>query len=412
MATVTTPEMPSTPFWGRGRPGGATMLWLFAVFFLFLAIHPFTTYPVTLLFLKRLRKTPNAPALPDSGGAPLPSAAFCVAAYNEESVIVAKVENMLRLATTVSSCQILVYVDAATDSTAELLEPYRDRIDVIAGRTRQGKSFGLKTLIERATADILVFTDANVILDEKALSELCRRFADPEVGCVCGHLVYGNGAESSTAAVGDLYWRLEEAIHQLESDTVGIVGADGSLFATRRSMHRPAPPDLVDDFYVSMRILLEGHKVVRAGDALAFERAGSNEGEEFDRRVRIACRAFNVHRELWSDICSARPGILYAYVSHKLLKWFIAYNLMAASLFGLAAAFAAFHSLQLGAVLVVVGLLAAALWRFDVSPSRQIGSMCFAFVGAALGVAKSMRGERFQTWNPIATARMAKRARP
>ena len=380
------------------------MLFLLAAAFLALAAHPFTTYPLSLWVWRRLRG-----AAPDgaraAGGAPEPSFAILVPAYNEEAVILEKVENLLALQAGARDCQILIYVDGAADRTAALLEPYRDRIDVVVGRTRRGKSHGLNLLVGRARADILVFTDANVILDERALERLGARFADRSVGCVCGHLRYVNAGDGPTASSGDLYWRVEETIRALESDTVGVVGADGSLFATRRTLHPHVPPDIIDDFYVAMRVLLAGHRVVRAPDAVAYERTGAAAGPEFRRKVRIACQAFNVHRLIWRDVRRARPGVVYAYVSHRLLKWLIAYNLAAAAALALAGLLAALPAGTVAAGAGAALLAGAAALALDVPPARKLGAMLVAFAGAGWGVWRSLRGERFQTWQPSADAR-------
>jgi cellulose synthase/poly-beta-1,6-N-acetylglucosamine synthase-like glycosyltransferase len=378
------------------------MLLILALFFLVLAAHPFTTYPISLFLLKRFQK-PKKLVFEDRKTPP--TVVFLVTAYNEESVIVAKAENLLRLAATVPSCKIFIYVDAASDNTAALLEPYRDRMTIVVGETRRGKYYGLEILFKMTNSDILVFTDANVMLDEQALKVLCRHFEDPTVGCVSGHLVYYNGDESPTAFVGSAYWRFEEAIHQLESDTVGVIGVDGSLYAIRRKMHGPVPPGFMDDFYISMRILLSGYAVVRAPDALAMERAGSCERQEFRRKIRIGCEAFNVHKVLQHEIRHARPGILYAYVSHKLLKWLIAYNFALAALFAIAAAYSSFSALSVTLTLLTVLVLAGGAWLLKIPPSRQIGSALIAFTGTAVGVANSIRGKRYQAWDPITTAR-------
>lgn len=384
-----------------------TMLLFLSALFLLLAVHPFTSYPLSLALLRWCKGKPQKRL---GARAETPSFAICVPAYNEEHGIIAKAENLLALQRSVPSCEVLVYIDAATDRTEALLEPYRDRIDVVVAETRRGKSHGLNLLTARATADILVFTDANVMLHPEALVRIGEAFERPEVGCVSGHLRYQNGSESSTAAAGDLYWKIEEAIRQLESDTVGIVGVDGSLFATRRALHPFVPADIIDDFYVSMKILLEGHAVVRAPEALAFERTGSDERDEFGRKVRIACQAFNVHRRLWPQICRARLGLVYAYLSHRLLKWLIVYNLALSAAFAVAE-LAELTSLRVAAsATVMIAAAGYVAWRLDVPPARRLGSMLVAFVGAGLGVLRSLRGDRFQTWNPIATARM--RAEP
>ena len=381
--------------------GSPAVLIIGSLFFFLLAIHPFGTYPASLALWRRTMQRRPEPSLNPVE----PSFAICVPAYNEETGIVAKAENLLALQRTVRNCRLLVYVDAATDRTVELLELYRDRIEVLVGDVRRGKSHGLNMLVEQAREDVLVFTDANVTLHDDALRRIGDRFRDPRVGCVCGHLQYRNGGDSATAATGDLYWRIEEQIRQLESDTVGIVGADGSLFATRRILHPHVPPDIIDDFYVSMKILLGGHAVVRAPDALACERTGTDTRQEFGRKIRIACQAFNVHRLLWGEIRCARAGVIYAYVSHRLLKWLLIYNLLAAAVLAFAQVCTAIPPHLAGAALLAACAAFALADRLRMRGVRRVSSSLAAFTGVGLGVLMSLRGERFQTWTPMTTAR-------
>jgi cellulose synthase/poly-beta-1,6-N-acetylglucosamine synthase-like glycosyltransferase len=91
-----------------------------------LAVHPFTTYPASLATLARV--APRAPKYAE------PSAdtrvALCVCAYNEARVIRDKAENMLALRRAIPGLELSIYVDAATDGTAEILQQYADRIHV------------------------------------------------------------------------------------------------------------------------------------------------------------------------------------------------------------------------------------------------------------------------------------------
>jgi len=385
-------------------------------------LHPFTTYPLSLAALAWLRPRPVAlrPAAPGSGsgpgsgpgpdagsgsGAP-PRVALCVCAYNEEAVIAAKAENMAALRRAVPGLELLVYVDAASDRTAELLRAYEGEMTVVVSPVRQGKTHGMNTLVGATTAEFVVFSDANVLFAPDAIARLLARFADPAVGCVCGHLVYTATDGSATAATGSLYWRLEEAIKELETRSGSTMGADGSIFAIRRALHRAPPPDIIDDMYVSLSILCGGHRVVRAHDAYAFEQATARAGDEFRRKVRIACQAFNVHRLLRPRL--ARLGLLdrYKYVSHKLLRWFTAYLLCAAGLCGAAglAALGAWVALP-PAALGGMALLAAARLR-PLGPTGKAVDVAAALLATSLGVVQSLRGKRFQVWTPPASARM------
>ena len=381
-----------------------------AAVFLALAFHPFTTYPLSLALLARLRPRPLAPdGIVDPATA---CVALCVCAYNEAGVIRAKAENMLLMRLLVPNLRLHLYLDCPSDGTAAIAAEFAGRIDVVAATERHGKTHGMNLLVERADAEFVVFSDANVMFEPDAVVRLLAPFADPAVGCVCGQLIYTGADGSATAATGSLYWRLEERIKALEGATASIMGADGSIFAIRRALHQPPRPDLIDDMTVSLSILCGGHRIVRAGDAIAHEGLVSRPGEEFRRKVRIACQAFNVHRALWPRLRRLPPLALYMYLSHKLVRWFAGPLLGTGGLLLLAGLVDA-GRLAVAAALVLCGMLglAAALLRPSSLPGKLL-DILFAFVATALGVWRSLRGERFQTWSPPASARDGCRLSP
>jgi hypothetical protein len=137
----------------------------------------------------------------------------------------------------------------------------------------------------------------------------------------------------------------------------------------------------------------------------AYEESVTHSGEEFSRKVRIACQAFNVHKLLWPKLRKLDLLTRYKYVSHKLLRWVSIYFLTGAAIaFTLALLFAGYTLIALLLVAMAVG--AAALgWYGSLRPFVQIMDVLTALTGAGLGVWRSIRGERFQTWTPANSIR-------
>jgi hypothetical protein len=127
--------------------------------------------------------------------------------------------------------------------------------------------------------------------------------------------------------------------------------------------------------------------------------------EEFRRKVRIACQAFNVHRLLWPRLRRLDALSLYKYLSHKLLRWFTIY-LMAAAFFAfLAAALVAGWWITAG-VLATGALLVWLLGHlFPVQPFSQVFDILTAFAGVGVGVWRSVLGDVYQTWKPATSIR-------
>lgn len=379
-----------------------TTLFVLAILCVLIAAHPFLTYPLSLLVLRSVRGRTRSGVLPPGNELTF---AICMCAYNEERVIEEKIRNLLALREREPGLAIHIYVDAATDRTSSILSRYADRLDVHVARERHGKTHGMNLLSARASADVLVFTDANVMLDLECIRDLRRHFAAPDVGCVCGNLNYTNEGESVTASSGSLYWRFEEALKRLETETGSMMGADGSIFAIRRSLRSVPPDHIIDDMYVSLMTIVQGYRLVQAGDVRAYEESVTHAGEEFARKVRISCQAFNVHRLLWP--CLRRLDLLtrYKYLSHKFLRWLSIYFLAAGAIAFVAALLVAGQAwLACSAVAIAaLGLLLGARW--SVKPFVQIVDLLTALSGAGLGVWRSLRGEQFQTWTPAASIR-------
>lgn len=377
-------------------------LTLLALALLALAGHCFVFYPLSLRLF--CRKAPK-PAL-SLPLAPRPSLAICLSAYNEEKVIVAKVERLLEVARAYGPATIHVYADAPSDRTVALLEPYADRIDLVVGKARAGKTYGMNLLVGRSESELILFTDANVESDNGCAVELARPFADPTIGCVTAHLIYSNRRESPTSAIGALYWRLEEAIKRIESHTVGVIGVDGAMFMLRRTLYQPPPPHLIDDLYLSLRVLIAGARIHSADHVRVFERSAVGAVEEKQRKRRIACQAANVHRVLWPELRRMPWLQLYAYLSHRVMKWLTPFFLGAGALCLIAAVALAYGAAMATAV-VAAGLAALLIGHsLEVRPFSALSSATLSLAGVAAGVLESLFTRRTYTvWDPALSIR-------
>ena len=370
-----------------------TMLTLTSALLLLLFLHPYVSYPLSLL---GFRERPV-----HKGTGPRPhSVALLFAAYNEERSLPAKLANIAEIKARYPDIDVIAYSDMSADRTLEMLEARPDLLRVVPSHERTGKATGMRHMVASSYADICIFTDANVILDPDSIDPLLDYFTDPRVGGVAGTLRYINDGDSLTAEVSGLYWRLEEWIKRRESRCGSIMGADGSIFATRRALYPVVPPHLLDDMTVSMSTIFAGFRLIHAGDVIAYEKNATAASDEFRRKRRIACRAFNTHRHLWPQIERSFGGAdIYKYVSHKLLRWLGLPILILAALCATGALLLAgrpLWALGLWAMAGVVLLLA----RARIRPFSQLAEIFWSISAIFVGLTDSWRGQTYQTWAP------------
>lgn len=367
------------------------ILGVIAAFCAIAVVYPYLLYPLVLRFLPSLHI--------DRCEGAWSSVTLVFCAFNEESVIKEKLENIEMLKARHPDIEVLAFDDGSTDSTYDLLSSRPDLLKVVLGGGRKGKAHGMKLLASRASGDLLVFTDANVLLAPEALENLLAYYADESVGGVCGSLKYIGEDMSATAAVGSAYWRLEEYLKKEESRTGNVMGADGSIFSIRRKLYPDFPDTVLDDLTVSMAVVFAGHRLIKVEDVVAYERLVTKRNEEFSRKVRIAARAFHTHRYLTSQLKNMAAVDKFKYLSRKLVRWFGGLFLTVGALSGLAAI-----AILSPISAIVLGFWGAALFYWGAHSSKGAVSaaveIVLAMVATLIGVFRAARGKTYIVWNP------------
>jgi cellulose synthase/poly-beta-1,6-N-acetylglucosamine synthase-like glycosyltransferase len=360
---------------------------------LFALIFPYLIYPKILAWLPIRPLQPNG-LMPESM-----SLLFCC--YNESRALPEKIENMRALRTRYPSVEILAYDDGSSDTSLQLLQAHPKVLTVVLGTGRRGKAHGMKQLAARAQGEILIFSDANVLLDVDGPDLIRGYFADPEVGGVCGALHYTDISATATATVlvGGAYWRLEERIKQLESRSGNVMGADGSIFATRRALYPDFPDTVLDDLTVSMEVVFRGKRLIHAPDVRAYERLVADRNEEYHRKMRIATRALYTHRFLQPRLRKMTAMDRFKYRSHKVIRWAGGVSMAAAVASFLGMMLVISIPLGMAACTVLVGLIIAMLYvRFG--PLAKLREILGAILATTIGAMRGLRGQTLATWVP------------
>lgn len=286
-------------------------------------VHTHVTYPLSLAALARLRRRRDATAGPgafeEPAAAPTepPRVSLIVAAFDEEEVIAAKVSDALAQDYPRDRLELIVASDGSSDRTVELARAAG--ADMVLELPRGGKMATQNAAVERASGEILAFSDANSTWRPGALDALAAAFDDPAVGYACGRVRF-------TAAAGDneegLYWRYETAVRELESGLGGITAGNGGIYAVRRSAYRFLEPSRSHDLSLPFELRKEGWRSVDVPAAEADEKLVPTAAGEFarKRRMMVGLPDIVIADRMW-DLRGYGPLFAYQIVSHRLLRY-------------------------------------------------------------------------------------------
>jgi cellulose synthase/poly-beta-1,6-N-acetylglucosamine synthase-like glycosyltransferase len=215
-----------------------------------------------------------------------PAVTLIVAAWNEESVIGRRVENLLAQDYPADRLEIVVASDASTDRTHEIVEQIaarEPRVRLLRCE-RGGKVSAQNRAVAESSGEILAFSDANAIWGADALRKLVRNFADSEVAYVCGRvqLISSDGTNREGA-----YWRFETWLRAQESLTGSVTGGYGPIYALRRSDYVDVDPRFGHDLALPYRMVQRGRRAVYEPEALSSEKESRDLEDEYRRKVRM-----------------------------------------------------------------------------------------------------------------------------
>ncbi|MDI6872268.1 MAG: glycosyltransferase family 2 protein [Bacillota bacterium] len=298
--------------------------WLFVVTGLMLT-YTYLLYPLIIWFVSCLKRPANQSVV----DVEMPRVTILISAYNEETCIEDRIRNCLDLDYPKERLEILIGSDASTDRTDDIIARYADQgIGFLRMDKRTGKMGVINALVGKATGSILVLTDANTVFDPLCVRRLVGHFVDPRVGLVCGELrLLGEDGKPNGEGA---YWRYEQFLKRHEGRMGWLAGANGGVYAMRRTLYMPPPTNtIVDDFAVTLNVLFQGYKAVYEPEALAWEKTSGFVSEEFRRKKRIAAGDFQILSRIKPSCLMRNPGAFFAFFSHKALRWMSPFFLIA-----------------------------------------------------------------------------------
>jgi glycosyl transferase family 2 len=253
---------------------------------------------------------------PITAGDGLPSVTAVIPAHNETGIIEEKLENTLSVGYPPEKLEIIVASDGSDDGTNDVVRAHPAGVRLLE-LPRVGKNAALNEAAAAARGEILVFTDADAKMTEHALHYLVAPFADPEVGGVAGERRHGDVSRPASRAAGS-----RRLFRELLSRSGSMTSAEGQIYAVRRALVQPVPPNVPDDFWISTQVVAAGSRLVYEPRAATYPFVGATRVHDpFERKVRMTGPTL---RALWLARGLLNPRAYGFYglqlFSHKLLR--------------------------------------------------------------------------------------------
>jgi len=253
----------------------------------------------------------------------LPAVTLIVAAFNEEAILERKIKNTLELDYPAHLLKIIFITDGSTDASQEIIGQH-EAIVLLHQNERKGKSAAIKRAMRFVETPVVIFSDANSMLNAASIKSIVRHYADEKVGGVAGEKKILNGHYQSVVGQAEgLYWKYESFMKKQDAEFNTVVGAAGELFSIKTELFRSFDDNLIlDDFIISMNVCLEGYKIEYEPCAYAIETPSASLVDEEKRKVRIAAGAYQATSYLKQCLNVFKyPLLSLQYFSRRLLRW-------------------------------------------------------------------------------------------
>jgi cellulose synthase/poly-beta-1,6-N-acetylglucosamine synthase-like glycosyltransferase len=252
----------------------------------------FVGYPL-FLYIYSLRR--KRPFVHFKSKEVFPFVSVIVVFRNAEYLIIKKIENFLRLDYPKNNIELILVSDGTCDSSLDTIQPYLSPfVRLFQIKEHRGKASGLNYGVEKSRGEILVFSDADSMIEEKSIRMLVRYFSDMNIGGVCGQRTFvEKKAHLKSGQMKYVEW--DSMIKSLETrNGLSITSHDGKLYAIRKEMFKKVPDGVTDDAFISLSVIRQNFRFIFEPNALVFIKVPSRSAwHEVVRRIRIVSTSFN-----------------------------------------------------------------------------------------------------------------------
>lgn len=384
------------------------MLSYIATVSLFSIIYAYFGYPLVLLYLKSKGGHARVTGLEPS------SYSIIISARNESAHIRAKIENTLDLdwydgkkirdvLLNSKEVEVVIADDASDDGTDKIVSEYAaSGVKISRLSVRGGKEVAQKRAVEMSTGEIIIFTDAKVMISHDIILKARAYFSNPKVGAISSiDNVIDESGESGEGA----YVRYEMKVRELESEVASLVGLSGSCFLVRREVAKAIRDNLASDFFCASEAVRNGQRSILAKDIIGTYKAVTDSSKEYERKIRTVVRGMTALFAQTEVFDMSKYGFFtFQVISHKIYRWLIPWFFI---LLFISSMFirhcSCFWGMVFWAQLVLIGLALLGYYKQDMRKFALVRiPLFFVLSNTAILVAsiRLLKGESVVLWDP------------
>jgi glycosyltransferase involved in cell wall biosynthesis len=357
-------------------------------------LYTYFGYPLMLYIIKLLMRKPIV------RGPYQPAVDIIIPAYNEEKVIAAKINNTFSLDYPAEKTNVIVVSDASSDGTDDIIQEHVVKgLKYVRLEKRLGKAEALNRGLKYANGDVVVFTDASILLARSAIKKILQPLEDLHIGCVSGEdHIPGGGGEG-------LYGKYELLVRNLESHSGSIVGASGCFYAQRRNLCPVFTEGRAPDFLSVLETVRKGSRAITEASAIGMMGRVQGTGDEFKRKTRTIIRGITTLMDYKNLMNPLRFGMFsVSLLSHKIMRWCVGWAMVVAFLSNI---FILDHMVYTTLFVLQICFYSLAVigWRKERSRLHSQRSIfriplffCLSNFAAAIATIKYLAGVRQELW--------------
>lgn len=370
---------------------------------LFGLFYAYFGYPLLMSILMRFKKETRINKKNIT-----PNISLVISAYNEESSIREKLENILSLDYPQEKMEVVVISDASIDNTDEIVKEFADRgVTLCKLEQRSGKIAAYRKVLTRLKGKIIVFSDATSLLSKDSVTHLISNFHDETVGCAGGLLAYANPENAIMGGGESEYWEYEKKIRKYESSLCSLASVSGTLYAVRKNLYPYDMKDyLADDLIVPLHVKKAGLRTVLEAKAICKEFTTLSAKEEMAKRIRITIQNIRGLIDYSEILNPLRYGLFSILViSHKLFRLMVPVLLLTLFVSNLFLALDSHIFLIILTAQIVLYLGGFAGYLLNKKAKLKMITTLFYFclsnLAILIGIIRFFRGKKVVTWETI-----------